>query len=547
VVHSPDTDFIRPVSTSVVTGFVDIPFRKLFVKLAPTVQSAPHHLPESDDALFQIPLSIICEQLPRGAIKLTFSDFRKFSPAGVFPANGLNEDAEITLPLSEIVPCIKPGQLPRRQGQRQVQVPQDIAPLFGPDGRPVTGLKVCDEKKSAAPVTPKQAAHSAPAAANAVPAASPIPQAVYAPSPFSASIPAAPVAPVPVSAIAPISAIASAGDVPVSHEPIRAPKLDPALATLKPKIIPTAAPAVAPARAAQPAAPATSKAAPQGNFHIALMDLSAHWTAAGKEELAALYKHAVEIPMERVEAGLKRGKLVFPWREIKPWLKFAAGNALPDIDDEYEVDLPLHIIAPRYLQEKTPGKAGKKVLPGDDIPDVFDIRPADIAANEAAAATVVTPMAAAPQPVIVAPAAAAEVALESPAPNRLFEYGEIFGQPDKKSWTLGEVAQKCSTLRGVEGALIGDGDGLLIAGNWNGDVPPESVAAFLPQMFRRVMEYSVELQLGGPNNFILMVENVPLQIFKAGSNYLAVLGKAGESLPKAQLSAIAKRLAQTGK
>ena len=66
-------------------------------------------------------------------------------------------------------------------------------------------------------------------------------------------------------------------------------------------------------------------------------------------------------------------------------------------------------------------------------------------------------------------------------------------------------------------------------------------------MFRRIQEYSIELQLGDSNNFILMVENVPLQIFKAGSNYLAVLGKTGENLPKAQLTAIAKRLAQTGK
>jgi len=278
---------------------------------------------------------------------------------------------------------------------------------------------------------------------------------------------------------------------------------------------------------------------------MALMDVAAHWTAAGKEELADLYKHSVEIPMDRIDAGLKRGKLVFPWQEFKPWVKQASGNSLPQIADDYEVDLPLAIIAPRYLQEKTPAKAAKRAMPGDDIPDVFDIKPSDIAAAKAVAEAAPN---VAPAPIIVAPAASAEVvALESPAPNRLFEYGEIFGQPDKKSWTLGEVAQKCSTLRGVEGALIGDADGLLVAGNWNGDVPPESVAAFLPQMFRRVLEYSIELQLGESSNFILMIENVPLQIFKTGNNYLAVLGKAGENLPKAQLTAIAKRLAQTVK
>ena len=44
--------------------------------------------------------------------------------------------------------------------------------------------------------------------------------------------------------------------------------------------------------------------------------------------------------------------------------------------------------------------------------------------------------------------------------------------------------------------------------------------------------YSIELQLGESSNFILMIENVPLQIFKTGNNYLAVLGKARRIRPK---------------
>jgi hypothetical protein len=39
-----------------------------------------------------------------------------------------------------------------------------------------------------------------------------------------------------------------------------------------------------------------------------------------------------------------------------------------------------------------------------------------------------------------------------------------------------------------------------------------------------------------------MIENVPLQIFKAGTSFFTVLGRAGENLPKAQLNAIATRL-----
>ena len=474
VVHSPDADFVEPVQTAVpVTGFVDVPFKPLFAKLPPEIQSKPHNSPEGDDFLFQLPLSIVCEQLPTGAIRLSLSDFRRFSPSGVFPSEIDGDETEVNLPLSVIIPCLKPGQLPRRSDQRRIEVPEDIAPLFGPDGRPVKGLKVAAEKpKASDSFAAKPHAPSAPAAAVRVipvapvapstaalpkPAPAPMQSLPFTPSPFEA-IPAAVVAPVPTPA--PISPIAPAPPIALSHEPIRAPQIDPGLATLKPKVAPSPLPqpAAAAPQVASQVAPQPQSSSPKGGtttftrkdvstetFHISLMDFSAHWTSAGKQELANLYKHGLQMPMDRVEAGLKRGKLVFQWRELRPWIKLASGNALPPIADDYEVDLPLHIVAPRYLQEKTPIKSAKRALPGDDIPDVFDIKPSDIAANEAAsAAPAAAPV---PDPVvpqaIVAPPAAAEVALESHVPNRLFEYGEIFGQPDKKSWTLGEVAQRC--------------------------------------------------------------------------------------------------------
>jgi hypothetical protein len=40
----------------------------------------------------------------------------------------------------------------------------------------------------------------------------------------------------------------------------------------------------------------------------------------------------------------------------------------------------------------------------------------------------------------------------------------------------------------------------------------------------------------------MMIENVPLQVFRAGTSFFTVIGRAGENLPKAQLNAIATRL-----
>jgi predicted regulator of Ras-like GTPase activity (Roadblock/LC7/MglB family) len=151
-------------------------------------------------------------------------------------------------------------------------------------------------------------------------------------------------------------------------------------------------------------------------------------------------------------------------------------------------------------------------------------------------------------PVLPPPAVPASVPAKTettlPPPRPLMDFGDIFGVPSKKDWTLKEVVQKCATLRGVAGAVITTADGLLVAGVWPDGVTTESAAAFMPQMFSRVCQYSRELRLGDPGQFTLLIENVPLQLFRTGNNYFTVLGKAGEPLPKVQLSALALRLAQ---
>jgi predicted regulator of Ras-like GTPase activity (Roadblock/LC7/MglB family) len=526
------------VPAATVEEVIEIPFRPLFAKLSAAVQSAPHSLPENGGASLRLPLGLVRDQIRMGAIKLSFSQFREFSPAGVFPDSFDGAALEVDVPLGEVIPRISPAQLPRRANQRKVEVPEEIAPLFGADGKPVQGLKVSEEKpkpaRPAAKTSPAPAAHApvpapVPTAPSTVPAAEAKQSTGISASPRKSASIAQPATPAPASVIA---------EPALDTEPIRAPKLDPALASLKPK---TPAPAL------------ESKPAQQA-FQAALMDFASHWTAAGKEELANLYRHSVEIPRERIESGLRKGKVSFPWREFKLWIKIAPGNSLATLPEELEVELPLNLVAPRFLEERTPLKNQKRLLPSEDIPEVFNVKPAPAPAP-APTEPVSSPepdgapmqAAPAPQPVIVAPAAEASVAPETAPANILLDYGLIFGQPEKKSWTINEVIQATGDLRGVEGALIADSDGLLMGGSWSGEIAPESVAAFIPQMFRRILEYSIELKLGDPADFILMIENVPLQIFKAGSNFLAVLGKSGENLPKPQLMAVAKRLTQTVK
>ena len=120
--------------------------------------------------------------------------------------------------------------------------------------------------------------------------------------------------------------------------------------------------------------------------------------------------------------------------------------------------------------------------------------------------------------------------------------GEIFGQPQKTDWTPQEVVENAAALRGVAGALITTVDGLPVAFHLPPNLSGNAVAAFIPQMYTRITQYTRDLKLGDAKNLTIFVENVPLQIFRTGSVYFTALGKANETLPKPQLTAIAAAL-----
>jgi len=132
-----------------------------------------------------------------------------------------------------------------------------------------------------------------------------------------------------------------------------------------------------------------------------------------------------------------------------------------------------------------------------------------------------------------------------PLPPR--EIGEVFGQPGRKNWTPSEIVQKTSALRGVAGALIAMQDGLLVAGHLPPGLNAETIAAFLPQMHSRMTQYSKELKFGEANNLTLIVDDVPLKIFKTGGVFFTVLGRPGESLPDPHLNIVAAQLGPQSK
>lgn len=357
-------------------------------------------------------------QLPQGSVKLPFSEIVKQAP-NMF----LTPDAEmlatlVNLPLQEILPHIK--TLPRRAAQRQIEVPQDLDPVFG------TGAEQSREVRSSTQAPPMRAGSR--------PAPPPPPdESIVIPKPVARPLPPPGPRPLPT----PKPPVESA---PIAYTPPQPKALEPqAPISFKPPA-PTPLPAAAPIPA-----PELPKAAPI---------------------------------------------------RLSP--------------------TPAPVAAPAPA-------------------------PVPVAAPAPAPA----PVRVAPTPVAAAPAPLEDGAPAAPAPAEPgLSFGDVFGQPQKTEWTMQEIVERTATLRGVAGALITTVDGLPVAFHLPTNLSGNAVAAFIPQMYTRITQYTRDLKLGDAKHLTIFVENVPLQIFRSGSVYFTALGKANENLPKPQLTAIAAALSR---
>jgi predicted regulator of Ras-like GTPase activity (Roadblock/LC7/MglB family) len=225
------------------------------------------------------------------------------------------------------------------------------------------------------------------------------------------------------------------------------------------------------------------------------------------------------------------------------------------VHDNIELELPLKILAPLFVP-KNPAAAkpqAKATLPPSNVPNLFFGFPQ-------------------PQPESV------------PTPNPLPVNGEaIHAEPVVKPvdaklaetnyyvWNEGneapnaddtdykrpispatdfssrrampkEIIEQAMKLPGVAGAIIALPDGLKVAFQLTPELNPDTVAAFLPQLFSRVSLCSKELRMGELNNLNFTIGNTPWKIFRVNAVYFAAFGRAGEALPTAQLAMLAGEL-----
>ncbi|MGA1238667.1 MAG: roadblock/LC7 domain-containing protein, partial [Limisphaerales bacterium] len=352
--------------------------------------------------------------------------------------------------------------------------------------------------------------------------------------------------PKPAAPAAPVSPAIKPVSPPQAESPLPGTKLPGA--TARPTIpAPTSTlPTATQATTTTPSSPGTV-AVPVNQVIDSLPDAIKGSLIQAKAQNASFH-----LPAADLEKSLKSGKVVFSWKTLRTSLQPATMSSTTPAADQIEVTLPLHIVAPLFLATHKPAAPQKKVAIAQDIPDVFANR--QVATETPAAPETPAPPAPAPQAPIPTstPAQAPQHSIPIPVPAipppnpvqapATQTIGEIFGQTGRTSWTPAEIAQNTTTLPGVSGAIVALPDGLLVAAKLAPGLDPDTIAAFLPQMYGRTSQYTKELRLGDPKKITFIVDDMPLLIYRGSGVFFGVFGQNGETLPNPQLDVIAAQL-----
>ena len=508
---------------------------------------------DAGERTFSVAFDKVLPQLASGTVKVSYGEIRRAAPQ-VFAPGVVSDAVMVTVPLNEILSRLNPALLTRRPVQRQVAVPEEITSLFTGRGE---GLSVSvGNPQTQAPAAPPFAAlapvTSVPRARAAfAPTATPTPEAedaavfqriparaagqnagpagpVRLAAPTTLAKSATPAAPVPTAKSIPDTAIfyRNSNPLPVPHTPNSA-GLPP-----RPKDY-LAHPPVA--RAMQPARPASPTPPPAGTdmplIPVPLAALADAWPDLLRQEIVQLNlaDARVALPVELIEASLKRGRVVFSWKTMRSWIRPMPAPSV-SVHDATELELSLSVIAPLFLaRQKATGKQQRAVV-DETIPNLFFGLPRPEPAQT-------------PKPADTNYYVWAETTDQARVDDTDYKRKGPSGTDFVSKYaTPNEIVSRASVLDGVAGVLIALPDGLMVASR----IPPEfngdTLAAFLPQIFSKVSSTTKELRMGDLNNLNFTVGNVPWKIFRVNAIFFAAFGRMGEALPTAELAGLAAEL-----
>ncbi len=275
---------------------------------------------------------------------------------------------------------------------------------------------------------------------------------------------------------------------------------------------------------------------------IPLADLLPAWPEELRNELTANgQSHTLDLPWHEAETGLRQARLVFPWPQLKTWLTPALASPLDPARNDLVLQIPLRLVAPAFLAKSQPSRTRQKVVVSDEVPALFQQRPEQpgIPTEDGSERPACDAPGGSPED----PENRTRLRSLSGAPvDAIRNLNELFGQPEKTAWTPQEIVAKSCEIEGVAGAVVALQEGLLVAGQLPEGQKAETMAAFLPQIFGRMLQYAKELKLGQLKNLTLEMEQGPVCVYNVGPTFFAVLGPPGGSLPTSKLNLIAAEL-----
>ena len=475
----------------------------ILAKFPADLKGCIQQMPEPT-ATVALPLPTILKQLPSCSVKMSLASLYRQAPAGVFKPGPHEEKRMVEVPLPEIFKRVRPELLKRREDQRPCAMPQDGYNLFG-------------DKEN-----PRAVALTLPEAPPAPPPPPPAPVIDFSPTPKPEI--AEPAIPEPALK-KPTFPLAPPADLTAS------------VATKTPT------PATKPAKPTKPVKPApVTPPSPKHDGSPLVMpigELAANWPELIQAEVGAMNGATVSLPCGEVTTGLAKGRVTFSWGALRAWITPTPPGA-SGADADTELALPLRVVAPAFLKHtKNGGESRKRIALDEEIPALFHGNDTPPATPLATTPEPIEPPAAViePKPLPVPPPPA------QPSPTQPSQtIGELFGQPEKTSWTPADIVENVTKLPGVGGAVVAMKEGLLVAQRLPEHLHGEAFAAFLPQIFARLNQYSGEMKLGEVNEVTINTSGGPCQMFRLGEVLFAAIGRAGEPLPSQALSLCAGQI-----
>ncbi len=509
----PEADLPVPVAATLSPGTMMPTIEVAHLSLAAITARFPEDLkallvsePETT-ATVALPLPTILKQLPAGVVKMSLASLHR-QAHGLIKPIPQGDKRMVDVPLAEIFRHLRPDAFRCRAEQRPAYIPESGYSLFGNATNPYAVAPEDDTQPQVLDLSRELPAEVSPEGSRGLKMDDGLRE--HFDNVSASQSTAAPVA--------------SSADFKL-ETPVSGPS--------------DVAPPAAHNGSHPPAAAPIPK--PDGpTLDLPVAPLAAGWPEEIRAAIEGLDPATiVTLPLAVVGAGLSKGRVVFSWGQIHAWLEPAAGDSTVAPADTALL-LPLKFVAPSYLAAtKTPNTDRKKMAMDGSIPALFS------SGREAAVAPAPAPpepsqeAEAASEPEAVAPDTAA------PEPHKAPEtIGELFGQPQKRDWTPTEMVAGLTKLPGVAGAIVALQEGLPVAASLPEGVKGEVVAAFLPQIFARLNQYSNEMKLGEVDDMLFTTHGAHCQIYRLGFVYLAVLGKPGESLPWQELRLISEELAR---